>query len=202
MTISMRRPCTRWTTGLRYLPELVDEVREMIAEELEQEGTSPQEYLRFHCNAIKDEHLQKVFGVTDKSQLTNAVFLKALKLGHVGIFPGQPERYFVLDFTLGCALHRRGAGGVRRRGRRRGRRNRLGVLNVSTLAQRQQIKRRRRAVTQGDRPPSCVSSSICGYILILRLPAARRGPSWWPRRGCAGTLRSRRSRGSSGRSPG
>ncbi|GAA1259490.1 DUF2004 domain-containing protein [Arthrobacter pascens] len=86
---------------LRYLPELVDEVREMIAEELEQEGTSPQEYLRFHCNAIKDEHLQKVFGVTDKSQLTNAVFLKALKLGHVGIFPGQPERYFVLDFTLG-----------------------------------------------------------------------------------------------------
>ena len=26
---------------LRYLPELVDEVREMIAEELEQEGTSP-----------------------------------------------------------------------------------------------------------------------------------------------------------------
>ena len=86
---------------MRYLPELVDEVREMIAEELEQEGTSPQEYLRFHCNAIKDEHLQKVFGVTDKSQLTNAVFLKALKLGHVGIFPGQPERYFVLDFTLG-----------------------------------------------------------------------------------------------------
>ena len=37
----------------------------------------------------------------DKSQLTDAVFLKALKLGHVGIFPGQPERYFVLDFTLG-----------------------------------------------------------------------------------------------------
>ena len=30
-----------------------------------------------------------------------AVFLKALKLGHVGIYPGQPERYFVLDFTLG-----------------------------------------------------------------------------------------------------
>jgi hypothetical protein len=86
---------------LRYLPELVDEVREMIAEELEQEGTSPQEYLRFHCNAIKDEHLQTVFGVSDKSQLTNAVFLKALKLGHVGIYPGQPERYFVLDFTLG-----------------------------------------------------------------------------------------------------
>src|ERR687898_650348 len=56
---------------------------------------------RDHCNAIKEEHLQKVFGVSDKSQLTNAVFLKALKLGHVGIYPGQPERYFVLDFTLG-----------------------------------------------------------------------------------------------------
>ena len=86
---------------LRFLPELVDEVRQMIADELEQEGTSPQEYLRFHCSALKDEHLQKVFGVEDRSQLTNDVFLKALKLGHVGIFPGQPERYFVLDFTLG-----------------------------------------------------------------------------------------------------
>lgn len=86
---------------LRYLPELVDEVRQMIAEELDQEGTSPQEYLHFHCNAIKDEHLQKVFGVSDKRQLTHDVFLKALKLGHVGIFPGQPERYFVMDFTLG-----------------------------------------------------------------------------------------------------
>ena len=86
---------------LRFLPELVDEVRDMIAIELEQEGTSPQEYLRFHSNALKEEHLQKVFGVSDKSELTNAVFLKALKLGHVGIYPGQPERYFVLDFTLG-----------------------------------------------------------------------------------------------------
>lgn len=86
---------------LRFLPELVDQVREMIAEELEEDGTSPQEYRHFHCNAIKDEQLQKVFGVADRSQLTNEVFLKALKLGHVGIFPGQPERYFVLDFTLG-----------------------------------------------------------------------------------------------------
>lgn len=87
---------------LRFLPELVDQVREMIAAELEEEGTSPEEYRRFHCNAIKDEHLKKVFGVADKNQLTNEVFLKALKLGHVGIYPGQPERYFVLDFTLGA----------------------------------------------------------------------------------------------------
>ena len=43
---------------LRFLPELVDQVREMIAEELEQDGTSPQEYRHFHCNAIKDEHLR------------------------------------------------------------------------------------------------------------------------------------------------
>jgi hypothetical protein len=76
---------------LRFLPELVDEVRAMIAEELE----------HFHCNALKDEHLHKVFGVQDRSQLTNEVFLKALKLGHVAIYPGQPERYFVMDFTLG-----------------------------------------------------------------------------------------------------
>jgi len=87
---------------LRFLPEVVDQVREMIAEELEQEGTSAQEYLRFHCNALKPEHLTQVFGVTEKSQLTNQVFLKALKLGRVGIYPGQPERYFVLDFTLGA----------------------------------------------------------------------------------------------------
>jgi Protein of unknown function (DUF2004) len=87
---------------LRFLPEVVDQVREMIAEELEQEGTSPQEYLRFHCNALKPETLRQIFGVTERSQLTTQVFLKALKLGHVGIFPGQPERYFVLDFTLGA----------------------------------------------------------------------------------------------------
>jgi hypothetical protein len=87
---------------LRFLPELVDEVREMIAEELGQEGTSPQEYLNFHCSALKTEQLQKIFGVENRSQLTHDVFLKALKLGHVGIFPGQPERYFVLDFTLGA----------------------------------------------------------------------------------------------------
>ena len=87
---------------LRFLPEIVDQVREMIAAELEEEGTSPQEYRRFHCSAIKDEQLKKVFGVEDMSQLTNDVFLKALKLGHVGIYPGQPERYFVLDFTLGA----------------------------------------------------------------------------------------------------
>lgn len=86
---------------IRYLPELVDQVRELIAEQLEQEGSGPQQYLHFHCNALKAEQLSAVFGVPDRSQLSNAVFLKALKLGHVGIFPGQPERYFVLDFTLG-----------------------------------------------------------------------------------------------------
>src|SRR6478672_5518778 len=83
---------------LRYLPELVDEVREMIAEELEQEGTSPQEYLRFHCNAIKDEHLQKIFGVREKSQLTNAVFLKALKLGQWESSPARRGAFLALTF--------------------------------------------------------------------------------------------------------
>lgn len=86
---------------LRYLPELVEQVRDMIAEELEQEGTNPQQYLHFHCSQLKDEQLKEVFGVNTKEELTNEVFLKALRLGHVGIFPGQPERYFVMDFTLG-----------------------------------------------------------------------------------------------------
>ena len=86
---------------LRFLPELVDQVREMIADELDQDGTNPQQFLHFHSSQLKEEQLESVFGVRDKSQLTNDVFLKALKLGHVAIYPGQPERYFVLDFTLG-----------------------------------------------------------------------------------------------------
>ncbi|MBT2584340.1 DUF2004 domain-containing protein [Arthrobacter sp. ISL-95] len=86
---------------LRFLPELVDQVREMIADELDQDGTNPQQFLHFHCSQLKEEQLESVFGVSDKGQLTNDVFLKALKLGHVAIYPGQPERYFVLDFTLG-----------------------------------------------------------------------------------------------------
>ncbi|GAA2867529.1 DUF2004 domain-containing protein [Paenarthrobacter ilicis] len=86
---------------LRFLPELVDQVREMIAEELDQDGTNPQQFLHFHCSQLKEEQLESVFGVKEKEQLTNDVFLKALKLGHVAIYPGQPERYFVLDFTLG-----------------------------------------------------------------------------------------------------
>ena len=108
----------------------MDEVREMIAEELEQEGTSPQEYLRFHCNALKDEHLKKVFGVEDHSQLTNAVFLKALKLGHVGIFPASPSAIALIH--AGLALHRRSPGGVSGRGRRGRRRDPLGILKQKT----------------------------------------------------------------------
>ncbi|MEZ2390037.1 DUF2004 domain-containing protein [bacterium RCC_150] len=86
---------------LGYLPELVDQVRDRIAEELDQDGTNSQQFLHFHSTQLKDEQLEAVFGVRDKAQLTNDVFLKALKLGHVAIYPGQPERYFVLDFTLG-----------------------------------------------------------------------------------------------------
>ncbi|MCA4131290.1 DUF2004 domain-containing protein [Arthrobacter sp. M4] len=86
---------------LRYLPELIEQVRDMIAEELEQEGTNPQQYLHFHSTQLKEEQLKEVFGVSNKDELTNEVFLRALRLGHVGIYPGQPERYFVMDFTLG-----------------------------------------------------------------------------------------------------
>ncbi|MFJ5957127.1 DUF2004 domain-containing protein [Paenarthrobacter sp. NPDC092416] len=86
---------------LRYLPELVEQVRDMIAEELDQDGTNSQQFLHFHSTQLKEEQLEAVFGVREKTQLTNEVFLNALKLGHVGIYPGQPERYFVLDFTLG-----------------------------------------------------------------------------------------------------
>ena len=63
---------------LRFLPELVDQVREMISEELDQDGTNPQQFLHFHCSQLKEEQLESVFGVRDKEQLTNNVFLKAL----------------------------------------------------------------------------------------------------------------------------
>ncbi|NYD76337.1 DUF2004 domain-containing protein [Arthrobacter cupressi] len=86
---------------LGYLSELVEQVRDMIADELEQEGTNSQQFLHFHSTQLKEEQLEAVFGVRDKEELTHDVFLKALKLGHVAIYPGQPERYFVLDFTLG-----------------------------------------------------------------------------------------------------
>ncbi|MGW9412413.1 DUF2004 domain-containing protein [Arthrobacter cupressi] len=86
---------------LGYLSELVEQVRDMIADELEQEGTNSQQFLHFHSTQLKEEQLEAVFGVRDKDELTHDVFLKALKLGHVAIYPGQPERYFVLDFTLG-----------------------------------------------------------------------------------------------------
>jgi len=86
---------------LGYLSELVEQVRDMIAGELEQEGTNSQQFLHFHSTQLKEEQLEAVFGVRDKDDLTHDVFLKALKLGHVAIYPGQPERYFVLDFTLG-----------------------------------------------------------------------------------------------------
>ncbi|WP_426297930.1 DUF2004 domain-containing protein [Arthrobacter sp. R-11] len=86
---------------LGYLSELVEQVRDMIAGELEQEGTNSQQFLHFHSTQLKEEQLEAVFGVRDKDELTHDVFLKALKLGHVAIYPGQPERYFVLDFTLG-----------------------------------------------------------------------------------------------------
>jgi hypothetical protein len=86
---------------LGYLSELVEQVRDMIAGELEQEGTNSQQFLHFHSTQLKEEQLEAVFGVRDRDELTHDVFLKALKLGHVAIYPGQPERYFVLDFTLG-----------------------------------------------------------------------------------------------------
>lgn len=86
---------------LGYLSELVEQVRDMIAGELEEEGTNSQQFLHFHSTQLKEEQLEAVFGVRDKDELTHDVFLKALKLGHVAIYPGQPERYFVLDFTLG-----------------------------------------------------------------------------------------------------
>ncbi|MDP5226159.1 MULTISPECIES: DUF2004 domain-containing protein [Arthrobacter] len=84
---------------LHYLPELVDQVREMIIQELGIEGSQVQEYRRFHCQGLDPEKQWNTFGVT--GEVDDDAFVRALRLGHVGIFPDQPERYFVLDFSLG-----------------------------------------------------------------------------------------------------
>ncbi|MFJ3957970.1 DUF2004 domain-containing protein [Arthrobacter sp. NPDC090010] len=84
---------------LHYLPELVDQVRELIANELDQDGSQVQEFRHFHCKGLDPEKQWETFGVSGDVDTT--AFTQALKLGHVGIFPDQPERYFVLDFSLG-----------------------------------------------------------------------------------------------------
>lgn len=86
---------------LRFLPELVESVRELIGQELEDEDSAAEQYRRFHCQNLADGEVRSVFGVDRPEDITDEVFLKALRLAHVGIYPGQPERYFVLDFTLG-----------------------------------------------------------------------------------------------------
>ncbi|MDQ4491529.1 DUF2004 domain-containing protein [Sinomonas sp. ASV486] len=86
---------------LRFLPELVDSARELIAQELDDKESPAGQYRRFHCQNLHDGEAKEVFGVESPEEITTEVFLRALRLAHVGIFPGQPERYFVLDFTLG-----------------------------------------------------------------------------------------------------
>lgn len=86
---------------LRFLPELVESVRELIGQELDDEESAADQYRRFHCQNVADGEVKSVFGVERPEEITRDVFLRALRLAHVGIFPGQPERYFVLDFTLG-----------------------------------------------------------------------------------------------------
>ncbi|MFC0490101.1 DUF2004 domain-containing protein [Sinomonas atrocyanea] len=86
---------------LRFLPELVESVRELIGQQLEDADSAAEQYRRFHCQNVDDGEVRSVFGVDRAQDITDEVFLKALRLAHVGIFPAQPERYFVLDFTLG-----------------------------------------------------------------------------------------------------
>lgn len=86
---------------LRFLPELIDSVRERIAQELDDDESAVSQYRHFHCQNVANGSVKKVFGVEDPADLTPEVFVRALRLVRVGIFPGQPERYFVLDLTLG-----------------------------------------------------------------------------------------------------
>ncbi|WP_285724427.1 DUF2004 domain-containing protein [Psychromicrobium xiongbiense] len=89
---------------LRYLPDVVDQVRELLVQELSLEDSPVREYRHFHCQGLSTEQLRQIFGVTAPEDLSDELFIKALTLGHVGIFPAQPERYFVLDLSLGRAF--------------------------------------------------------------------------------------------------
>ena len=84
---------------LHYLPELVDQIKDLISEELGQEDSQVQEFRHFHCKGLDEENRWATFGTTE--EVDDQSFVRALRLGHVGIFPDQPERYFVLDFSLG-----------------------------------------------------------------------------------------------------
>ncbi|MDQ4504589.1 DUF2004 domain-containing protein [Sinomonas sp. ASV322] len=86
---------------LRFLPELIEAARERIAQDLEDEDSSVVEYRHFHCQNLEDGKIRELFGVERSDEVDDDHFVRALRLSRVGIFPGQPERYFVLDFTLG-----------------------------------------------------------------------------------------------------
>ncbi|MBL0705129.1 DUF2004 domain-containing protein [Sinomonas cellulolyticus] len=86
---------------LRFLHELVESARELIGQELDEQDSAADQYRRFHCQNLRAGEAAEVFGVEHPEDISKDVFLRALRLAHVGIFPGQPERYFVLDFTLG-----------------------------------------------------------------------------------------------------
>ncbi len=86
---------------LRFLPELIEAARERITLDLGDSESPAVEYRHFHCQNLNDGKIRELFGVETQDAVDDAAFVRALRLTRVGIFPGQPERYFVLDFTLG-----------------------------------------------------------------------------------------------------
>ncbi|MEN2744656.1 DUF2004 domain-containing protein [Sinomonas halotolerans] len=86
---------------LRFLPELVESARERIGQTLEDEESAALEYMHFHRENLKNGRVREVFGVDTPAEIDEDRFVSALRLARIDIFPGQPERYFVLGFTLG-----------------------------------------------------------------------------------------------------
>jgi hypothetical protein len=86
---------------LRFLPELIDSARERIALDLQDEESPAVEYRHFHCQNLQNGKVHELFGVESQDEVDDEAFVRALRLTKVGIYPGQPERYFVLGFTLG-----------------------------------------------------------------------------------------------------
>ncbi len=86
---------------LRFLPELVDQVREMIADELDQDGTNPPTVPALPQLAAQGRATRIGLWCQRQGPAHQRRLPESPQTRPRGIYPGQPERYFVLDFTLG-----------------------------------------------------------------------------------------------------
>ena len=57
-------------------------------------------YVSHHLEVLADDELHKIFGTTDRSQLTPAVVLSRLVLVRVGLYPEDEDAPLLLDYSV------------------------------------------------------------------------------------------------------